>query len=118
MTLEKRYEYAPDVISDTELAQELDKLWDEVQKPGSDLNQKAKARGIDVEQLGSMKREEALDVRREKGGGLSDIAISLIVAVAPTVAEYTGKIIWSLWEDVFLPRIRGKKGDDALEEQD
>jgi hypothetical protein len=114
MTLQKRYE--PDVDAKV-LERELDKLWEELQKPDSDVSRKAGAQGIDLEQLRSVKREEALVVRRE-GAGLSGLAVSLIIAVAPTVAEYTGKIIWSLWEKVLLPRIRAKEGEDALEEQD
>jgi hypothetical protein len=115
-TVEKKYE--PDTISADELSQELDKLWEELKKPDSALSKQVRERGIDVEQLRSMRRDEALVVQREGAGGMSDLAISLIVAVAPTVAEYTGKLIWSLWENVLLPRIRAKKGGDVLEEQD
>jgi hypothetical protein len=65
--------------------------------------------GITVDQLDELGRSKAYDIR-EEGAGLDHTAVTLIVAFAPAVNH----VAMTVWDDILLPWIRRRYGDDAV----
>ena len=104
--------YAVGAVGVRDLNQELDSLWRELQDPKSALRREAEAKGVDLQKVSGLPRNEAITVRQE-GEGFDPVTTAIIVAFSPVVAE----IVRDLWRNVFLPRLHKHKGQDVLGEE-
>ena len=98
-------------VSISEVIQEIDDIWLQLQQPDSPLSKEAKNDGIDPATLAQLKphsRSEALEL--DHGGGLGAEGIALIVAFAPVAAKFTKDV----WDNFILPRLQRRFGSNAI----
>ncbi len=98
--------------SSDEIRDEVESLWDQLQKPGA-LRDAADAQGIDLDELGGKQLKEVISFQDE-GAGISPETVAIVVAFAPLFV----KIASDLWEHIFLPRIIERWGDTAMKKRD
>lgn len=114
MSQELHYKWAD--IPAEEYGRDLDELWSELQNPQSALSREVTDLGIDAGALRGVAREDALSVRTE-GEGFDSETVAIVVAIAPLATaaiKALAPVIQDVWKEVLLPRIRQRKGGEAL----
>jgi hypothetical protein len=105
--------YTRGELSVDELEAEIAQFWQALDNPGSSaLEAELSAAGLDQTALAGLDRESAITVRPVTSGVDPATAV-LLVSLAPSA----NLIIKDLWEEVMLPRIKRRRGDDAIGEQ-
>lgn len=105
------FHYALKGIAVDEFIEQLEDIWHELMSK-KDARNWAEKQGIPIDQMGFLKRTEAISVHRaEEVAGLDGGTTQIIVAfVAPVV---TG-VLLSLWDKVILPKMKKKFGDGTI----
>jgi hypothetical protein len=107
------FAYARGELSVDQLEAEIAEFWQALDNPGSAaLEAELSAAGIDRTALAGLDRESAITVRAVTSGVDPTTAV-LLVSLAPSA----NLIIKDLWEEIVLPRIKRRRGDDAIGEQ-
>jgi len=101
--------YTPTGVTAREVGEKLDQVWNELNKPGSPLAERAQSLQVDLSQVKGKSRADLVTVN-EQGSGLAPATTAIIVAFAPTAA----KILRDLWDRILLPRILHDLGSDSL----
>jgi hypothetical protein len=112
MSSQQSEEYELHQVSISDVIEEIDNIWRQLQQPDSPLCKEAENNGIDpaaLAQLKSHSRSEALEL--DHGGGLGAEGIALIVAFAPVAAKITKDV----WDKFILPRLQRRFGSKAIE---
>jgi hypothetical protein len=94
------------------LDDQIDELWADL-RTDPVLIRDAEEAGIELRKLGSFRRSDVLQLRRE-GEAFDPVTTAIVVSFSPVAA----KIVKDLWEHVLLPRIRQKYGTNALNPAD
>jgi hypothetical protein len=103
-------EYVLDGISVADVTKEIEKIWQQMQQPGSKVSQLVDKKLIDadeLEQLKSRSAKEAIIV--DKGSAFAGEA-AIIVAFAP----FAAKVAKDVWEHFILPRLIRRFGDNSI----
>jgi hypothetical protein len=112
--------YIPLAISERELTDELNRIWEELKNPDSPVSRDASEAGIPVEALRDMERKDVIEVGTE-GAGIGVLDTALIVVLLPlamkAAEKITEKAVEEFWERVVVRWIRERKGEDALKEK-
>ena len=107
------FSYARGELSADQLQTEIDQFWQALDSTGgSALEAELSAAGFDRTALAGRDRKGAITVRPGRSG-VDPVTAVLIVSLAPSA----NLIIKDLWEEVVLPRIKRRRGDDAIGEQ-
>ncbi len=107
------FTYARGELSVDQLQAEIAEFWQALDNLGtSDLEAELSAAGLDRTALVGFDRESAITVRAVTSGVDTTTAV-LLVSLAPSA----NLIIKDLWEEVVLPRIKRRRGDDAIGEE-
>jgi hypothetical protein len=105
--------YAEGELSVDQIQTEIARFWEDLDNPGSSgLKAEVSAAGLDLTSLAGVDTENAITVRVGASGADPMTAV-LIVALAPSA----NRIIKDLWEIAVLPRIRKRRGEDAIGEE-
>lgn len=106
----EQQEYELKGVSFTEVTEEIQKIWEQMQQPGSQVNNVVNEKLIDSDEFSQLKNlsvEEAIVL--DKGAAFAG-ETALIVAFAPVAA----KIAKDVWEHFILPRLIRRFGSDAI----
>jgi hypothetical protein len=95
-------------ISLKEFSNELDELWSELQNPNSELSQEAERKGVDLEPLRKLRRDEAIVIETKESG--LDVTAIVMAFVAHGVVE----AVKAAWVYMLLPRIKQNLGEDTI----
>lgn len=104
MTTE-RQEYQLQGTTFSEVTEEIQKIWGQMQQPGSQP-----AKGIDSGEFEQLKKRSVADVLvLDKGSAFAGEAV-LIVSFAPVAAKITKDV----WDNFILPRLIRRFGPKAI----
>lgn len=96
--------YAVGAVGLRDLNQELDSLWRELQDPKSALRREAEAKGVDLQKVSGLPRQEAITVRQE-GEGFDPVTTAIIVAFSPGYREaFYSNTPWRTLRQAAIPR--------------
>jgi hypothetical protein len=105
--------YARGELSVDQIQTEIARFWQDLDNPDSSgLKAELSAAGLDLTSLADVDTQNAITVRTG-ASGTDPITVVLIVALAPSA----NRIIKDLWETALLPRIRKRRGKDAIGEE-
>lgn len=103
--------YTLSKLSAGDLSQELDRLWADLQEPNSELSRQAAQEGIDLNSIRSLKRDEAIKIKRDEAGFGFDVDHIILAFVAHGVVE----VVRATWMHVLYPVLKNRFGEDAIE---
>lgn len=101
-------EYGPGSVTPAEIQRSIDEFWAEYERDPA-VQQEVDRAGVDLASVDTADRPTLVRAR-PKGSGLDPATVELIVAFAPA-GNY---VAFSLWRDVLLPRIKHRRGEDAV----
>ncbi|MEK6336953.1 MAG: hypothetical protein AABM67_18675 [Acidobacteriota bacterium] len=107
----EQQEYVLEGVSVTEVTEEIEKVWGQLQQPNSEFAKLAVEKGVNADELESLRKyslEEVLVLK--KGGGFDPVTVALIVAFAPVAAKITKDV----WDNFILGRLQRRFGKNAI----
>jgi hypothetical protein len=105
------YRYLIDGISVSDVDEEMDKIWNDLQNPNSGIFEDSIEKGFtknDLEQLTQNKRSELIDVSQDEAH-LDPVLTAILIAVGTQVAK-------DIWTGIIFPRLKKRFGDDSIKE--
>lgn len=103
-----KVEYEAGRLSRDELRDELDELWAEL--ASGSLQSTLEEVGLEPDEIATLGSAGANRVTVDQPGEALGEAAVIIVAFAPTISHFAQ----TLWDEVLLPRIKTRRGSDAL----
>jgi len=109
----EKLEYELEGVSFSEVEQEIQKIWAQMQQPGSQVTSLVEKKIVDADELERLKSRSLDEVMPvDKGSGFAG-ETALIVAFAPLAAT----IVKNVWEHFILPRLIARFGPEAITPQ-
>jgi hypothetical protein len=106
----EQQEYELKGVSFTEVTEEIQKIWEQMQQPGSQVTKLVDEKLIASDEFDQLKNRSVEEVIvLDKGAGFAG-EVALIVAFAPVAAKITKDV----WEHFILPRLIRRFGSDAI----
>jgi hypothetical protein len=106
-------EYQLEGVSFSEVEQEIQKIWAQMQQPGSQVTSLVDEKIVEADKLKQLKSRSLDEVMTvDKGSGFAG-ETALIVAFAPVAAT----IVKNVWEHFILPRLIARFGPEAITPQ-
>jgi hypothetical protein len=103
-------EYALNGISVADVTNEIEKIWQQMQQPGSKVSQLVDEKLIDSDELEKLKKRSANEaIIVDKGSAFVGEA-AIIIAFAPVAAKVTKDV----WEHFILPRLIRRFGENSI----
>lgn len=106
----EQHEYELHGVSFTEVTEEIEKIWAQMQQPGSQLTKLVDEKKITSDELEQLKGRSVEDVIIVDKGAAFAGETAIIVAFAPLVVQI-GK---DVWQHFILPRLIRRFGSNAI----